>query len=173
MKTLRSTSVCASALVLALALLVPAAASAQQGTARVGTGRLVLVATNTYQFVRVTVGNPALVSPTPDGEPRDTPPFYLRLQGVDGDISSHTIDPGEAYTYTLDPRSVGRLVDPKTGLRHVPVHFEIVTDVVEGVPAPTPAVTIELVNVRTGAVESFHAFPGFTGGVYVAAGDVN
>jgi hypothetical protein len=36
-----------------------------------------------------------------------------------------------------------------------------------------PMFLIEILNKRTGKLESFHTFPGFAGGVSVAAGDVN
>ena len=38
---------------------------------------------------------------------------------------------------------------------------------------PHPVLLIELLNRKTGKLESFHSFPGFAGGVFVATGDVN
>jgi hypothetical protein len=40
----------------------------------------------------------------------------------------------------------------------------------DGVPAPKSAVTVELVNVRTREAQTMSVFPGFSGGVRVAAG---
>ena len=57
MKSLRTASCCASALVLVLSLFAPLPAAAQQPRlTRVGTGYLLLTAANTYQVVRVTIG---------------------------------------------------------------------------------------------------------------------
>ena len=57
-----------------------------------------------------------------------------------------TIGPGESYTYTLDPREVGVLVDPTTDLRHVRVSGRITAVVSDpGDPShPQPALLIEL-----------------------------
>ena len=172
MKSLRTASFCASALVLALSFVAPAPVSAQQPKlSKAGTGYLLLAAANAYQVVRVTVGNPTLVAPSEE-EALHLRPIFIDVVGVDGDVGA-SIEPGGSYTYTIDPRVSGRLVDPKTGLRHVPVHFEVDAEVEEGQKPPTPSITIEIVNSRTGEVQSFHAFPGFVGGVSVAAGDVN
>ena len=43
----------------------------------------------------------------------------------------------------------------------------------EGVPAPTPSVTIELVHARTGEVQSVQVFPGYTGTVRFTSSDPN
>ena len=167
METLRMTTA-ALTLVLGLALLAPATARAQEPIARVGTGPLILAAANTYQSVRVTVGYPALISPAPDGASTLPPTGTVTFFDGNG-VATVAIAPGDFFTYTIDPRVAGRLVDPKTGLRHVPVHFEFSTEAVEGIPAPTPSVTIELVHVRTGEVQSVHAFPGYTGVTHRAA----
>lgn len=171
MKCVRVISASVLALTVALALLAPAPAFGQHVKTFDGRGYAYLVPATATQLVRVTVANPHLLAPTDESEAQVD--FFLKLQGVDGDISSQTIDPGAAYTFTLDPRSVGRLVDPRTGLRHVTVSFRVEVEVLEGRPALQPAVTIELVNSRTGEIMSFYAFPGFTGGVRVAAADVN
>jgi hypothetical protein len=171
LKTVRVISAPALALVVALALLAPTPALGQHVKVFDGRAYGYLVPTAPNQLVRVTVANPHFVAPTDTSEAHVD--FYLKLDGVDGDISSHTVEPGGSYTYTLDPRSVGQLADPKSGLRHVPVRFRVEVEVLEGRPALQPTVLIEVVNARTGEVMSFHAFPGFTGGVYVAAGDVN
>ena len=172
MKTLRMTTAATLALVLGLALLAPAPARAQEPLARVGTGHLILAAANTYQFVRVTIGYPALISPAPNGASTLPPTGTVTFFDGNG-VATVAIAPGDFFTYTLDPRVAGRVVDPKTGLRHVPVHFEFVTEVVEGVPAPTPSVTIELVHVRTGEVQSVHVVPGYTGTVRFTSSDTN
>jgi hypothetical protein len=51
----------------------------------------------------------------------------------------------------------------------VRVSFHFTVDVLEGQSAPRPALTIEFLNRSSGKVESFVAFPGFTGGVFVAS----
>ena len=169
MKTLRMT---AAALVLGLALLAPAPAHAQGAPVRSGMGYQILTGSTAYQFVRVTIGYPALTSPAPNGASTLPPTGTVTFFDGNG-VATVALAPGDFFTYTIDPRVAGRLVDPKTGLRHVPVQFDFVTEVVEGVPAPTPSITIELVHARTGEVQSVHAFPGFTGGVRVAVGDVD
>lgn len=169
MKTLRTTI---AVLVLGLALHVPSTAFAQKPVVRVGTGTLILTSANTYQYVRVTIGFPALTS-----EPADTPeagvPTGTVTFTVDGTVMTHEVAAGGFFTYSLDPRVDGQLVDPRTGLRHVPVQFEFATEVVEGDPAPVPSVTIELVHVRTGEVQSVHVFPGYTGVTRVNGGVVH
>ena len=122
------------------------------------------------QEVRVTIGNPYLVAPTDAPDPQFA--IYIKFDGVDGSVT-RTVEPGATYTYTLDPEEAGVLVNPRTGLRHVKVSFRAETEAVEGRAAPQPAVTIELVHWKTGELHSFHAFPGFTGGVTVAASDLD
>ena len=126
-----------------------------------------LVPAAANQEVRVTVGNPYIVAPTDDPDPQFA--IYIRFDGVDGSVTQ-TVEPGATYTYTLNPEEAGVLVNPRTGLRHVKVSFRAETEAVEGRPVPQPAVTIELVHWKTGELHSFHAFPGFAGGVTVAAG---
>ena len=166
MKTFRTIS----ALALGFALLVPAPALAQHVRVFDGTTHAFVVPAAPNHEVRVTVHNPKLVAPI--GEDEAQVDFYLKLHGVDGDVT-HTIDPGAAYTFVIDPRSTGHVVDERTGLRHVPVSFHVEVEVIEGRRTPEPAVTIELVNTRTREAHTFVAYGGFTGGVYVASGDVN
>ena len=168
MKTIRTIS--ALALFAALAMLAPAPALGQHTWLLVGTDHGIWVPATDQQIVRVTVGNPQIVAPTDDSEAHVD--FFLKIQTVDGE-ATHTIDPGASYTFTLDPREVGVLLNPRTALRHVKVSFRVEAEVVEGRPAPQPSITIEIVNAKSGEVVSFDAFPGFTGGVFVAAGDVN
>ena len=150
------------ALVVGLAMLSATPAFAQGGVLYVATDVGVYVPATDQQILRVTIGNPNL--PAPSGD-RTLNSFVIAF---DRPIDPAKIGPGESFTYTLDPREVGA----RPGLRPVRVSFRVTTDVLEGQPAPQPALTIECLNRATGAVVSFHAFPGFTGGVYVAAGDL-
>ena len=150
------------ALVVGLAMLSATPAFAQSGRLYVATDVGVFVPATDEQILRVTIGNPNL----PAGD-RTLNSFVIEF---DRPIDPAKIAPGEAFTYTIDPREVGAL-DARPGLRPVRVSFRVTTDVLEGQSAPQPALTIERLNRMTGAVMSFHAFPGFTGGVYVASGD--
>lgn len=155
-------------LVVGLAALAPAPAYSQTGTVFLTTDAVIGVPATDQQLIRVTIGNPN----RPDSEVY-RPLQLLSLTGLA--IDPITIGPGESFTYTLDPREVGVLVDPNTGLRHVKVGGRIAGLAIDpsdpGVPHP--AFLIEILNRRTGKLESFHAFPGFGGGVSVAAGDVD
>ncbi len=159
------------ALVVGLALLAPAPALGQTGRLYLGTEVGVFVPATDQQLVRVTVGNPRFAAPTADPEP--LLPIFMEYEGIQGTVSRQTIEPGKTFTFMLDPREVGVTPDPNSGLRHVKVSFRVETEAVEGARAPQPSLTIEFLNRRTGKLESFHAFPGYTGGVYVAAGDVD
>jgi hypothetical protein len=155
------------ALVAGLAMLTPAPARGQSnGRLYVATDHGVYVPATDQQLVRVTIGNP--VQPDPAGD-RQLQSFVVQF---DRPVDPVTIGPGESFTYTLDPREAGVLVDPSTGLRHVRVSGRITAVVVDpSDSAPQPALLIELLNRRTGKLESFHAFPGFSGGVFVGSGD--
>ena len=150
------------ALVVGLAMLSATPAFAQGGVLYVATDVGVYVPATDQQMLRVTIGNPNLPAPTGD---RTLNSFVIAF---DRPVDPVTIGPGESFTYTLDPREVG----VRPGLRTVRVSFRVTTDVMEGQTAPQPALTIECLNRTTGVLMSFHAFPGFTGGVYVAAGDL-
>lgn len=158
------------ALVVGLATLAPAPASGQtnnQGRLIVAVDSVHIVPAADDQLVRVTIGNPN--RPDPAGD-RQLQSFVVEF---DRPVDPVTIGPGESFTYTLDPREVGLLVDPTTDLRHVRVSGRI-TAVVSDPSDPShaqPALLIEILNRRTGKLDSFHAFPGFTGGVFVASGD--
>ena len=131
----------------------------------------VVVPATDLQLLRVTLGNSHMPVPRDSPHWRESS-FTIEL---DGPATPVTIGPGESFTYTLDPREVGVLVDQNTGLRHVRVSGRITAVAVDpsDLNAPVPVLLVELLNRRTGKLESFHSFPGFTGGVYVAAGDVN
>ena len=74
----------------------------------------------------------------------------------------------------LDPRTDGKLVDPRWNLFHVPVRVEFEAETAEDRVALHPTITIEVLNARTGALASFYAYQGsYLGGVSVAAGDLN
>ena len=152
-------------LVVGLAMLAPAPASGQHTRLIFGSEAGIWVPATDQQIVRVTIGNPSLPGPAGDGHFRESS-FTIEL---DSPAAPVTIGPGESFTYTLDPREVGVVVDPNTGLRHVLVSFRFETETVEGSRAPQPSLTIEIVNARTRKLDSFHAFPGFSGGVFVAS----
>jgi hypothetical protein len=173
MKVVRSSLVSTLALIVGLAVLAPVAAHAQlNGNLQIAQSYYgAAVPATDQQQVRVTVGNPSSAAPTDTSD--DDIVIIVAAPGSPGGHVKQTIDPGASYTYTLDPREVGQLVDPRWGLFHVPVRFQIEAETVEGRPAPQPSITIEVVHAKTGEVQSFLAFPGFTGGVYVATGDVN
>jgi hypothetical protein len=156
------------ALVACLAALAPAVAFGQTGNLILTTDVVIGVPVADQQLLRVTIGNPNRPDPDINGNLQ-----ILDLTGVA--IDPITIGPGESFTYTLDPREVGVLVDPGTGLRHVKVGGRIGGVAIDpsDPTGPHPAFLIEMLNRRTGKLESFHAYPGFGGGVYVAAGDLN
>ena len=149
-------------LAIALALLLPLPAFAQHTRLIFATDHGIYVSATDQQLVRVTIGNPRHADPT--AGPRSSDGCVVTF---DRPVDPVTIEPGDFSTYTLDPREVGAVVDARSGLRHVRVAFRLTCEVSEGEPMPTPAITIEVVNARTGRVESFQAFPGFTGGVFV------
>ena len=152
------------ALVAGLAILAPAPAFGQSGRLYVATDVGVFVPATGEQQVRVTIGNPNRPDPAVD---RQLHSFVVEF---DRPVDPVTIGPGESFTYTLDPLEAGVLVDPNTGLRHVRVSGRI-TAVASDPSDPNAVFLIELLNRKTGKLESFHAFPGFSGGVVVASGD--
>jgi hypothetical protein len=168
MKILRL-SAPALAIVLGLALIAPASALGQNNLRQLGIGvhNFVVPATGDQQ-IRVTVGDPSA------GNSIDGSGELVIIVGAGpgGGHVRHRLEPGATYTFTLDPSAAGRLVDPRRGTFHVPVRFEVEAETVDGRPAPRPSVTIEVVEARTGALQTAYVFPGFTGGVRVAAADL-
>ena len=163
---IRTISAHVLALVAGLGMLAPAPASGQSGgRIYVATEVGVYVPATDEQIVRVTLGNPNL--PDPSGD-RELQSFVVTF---DRPVDPVTIGPGESFTYTLDPREVGVLVDATTGLRHVRVSGRITAVAVDPSDPQTAAISIELVNRRTGKIDSFISFPGFSGGVTVASGN--
>lgn len=155
-------------LVVGLATLAPASTFGQTGSVLLSSDVVIGVPATDQQLIRVTFGNPSRSDSAVDGNLQ-----ILDLTSVV--VDPVTLRPGESYTYTLDPREVGVLVDPKTGLRHVRVGGRIAGLAIDPSDpiAPQPVLLIELLNRRTGKLESFHSFPGFAGGVTIAAGDMN
>jgi hypothetical protein len=123
----------------------------------------VFVPATDQQLDRVPIGNPNRPDPAVAGG------TYL-VSVTDLIIDPVTIGPGESFTYTLDPREAGVLVDLNTGLRHVRVGARITAIAIDPSDrsAPQPVLLIEILNRRTGKLKSFHSFPGFSGGVRVA-----
>jgi hypothetical protein len=160
---IRKISVPVLALVLGLAMLAPASALGQSGVLYVATDVGVFVPATDQQLVRVTIGNPNLPDAAINGNLQ-----ILDLTNVA--IDPVTIGPGESFTYTLDPREAGVLVDPNTGLRHVRVSGRIGGLAIDPSDprGPQPMLLIEILNRKTSKLESFFAFPGFNGGVRVA-----
>ena len=156
------------ALVVGLATLAPAPAFGQTGNILLTTDVVIGVPATNEQIVRVTFANPNRPDPAVD-----LPAQTYIVSVTDLVIDPVTIGPGESFTYTLDPSEVGVLVDTRTGLRHVRVSARITAIAIDpsDPSAPNPALLVELLNRRTGKLESFHAVPGFSGGVFVASGD--
>lgn len=155
--TFRMISLHVLALVVGLAMLASTPALAQSGRLYVATDVGVFVPATDQQIVRVTIGNPNQPDAGRDGN--------LQISDLTGvAIDPVTIGPGESFTYTLDPRETGVLVDATTGLRHVRVSGRITAVVSDpSDKAPQPALTIEILNRRNGQLASFLAFPGFAG----------
>jgi hypothetical protein len=173
MKIARTIQAPALALVACLTLLAPAPARAQQGgTIYVGTDHGVYVPATDSQQIRVTVRIKTFLAPS-DTTSVSSGRYLLDYVDVKGESQQATIESGAAFTYIVDPVVSGVVIDPRTRLRHVNVSFRITSEVAEGQRAPQPSITIEILDRRSGEVASFLAFPGFTGGVTVAAGDVN
>jgi hypothetical protein len=168
MKLVRKVSVIALAFMAAMITLSPTPAFGQHTRLIFATDHGIWVPATDQQIIRVTVGNPYPANDTASLE-RNT----IELTRVKGDPARCRIAPGEAYTFTIDPRTTSQVVNSRTGLRLVEVTFRVESECAEDRPAPHPSITIELVHARTGDVESFQSFPGFTGGVRVATGDNN
>jgi hypothetical protein len=148
MKTLRSISSVAFALALGLAGFGPTPALAQHIRVFSGSYNFTLSAAPD-QDVRVTVLNPKFVAPA--GDPVPLMPIYMDIQGVDATVqASPQIEPGAAYSFVIDPRTSGTVIDPRYGTRRVVVSFQIIGSGPDGATPPAPGVTVELVNRRTG-----------------------
>jgi hypothetical protein len=160
-------SVRSLALVLGLALLAPTSAFGQNNIKQLGLAVHNIPATGDQQL-RVTAGNPSAGGAI-DGS-GEIVIIVAAGPGGTGHVR-RTLDPGASFTYTLDPRTVGQLIDPRWDVYHVPVRVWVEAQVVDGRPAPQPSITIEVVRARTGVVQSVHIAPGFAGGVPVAAAD--
>jgi hypothetical protein len=171
MKTIRLFSVSMLALVLVFAPLAPASARAQSGKLFSGRVHTFVCPADTNHEVRTTISAPD--SQFQADARAAVPSFYLRLHGVDGDVT-HVIEPGASFTFTIDPRSAGHVVDERSGLRHVRVEFYLEVEVIDRQPTPQAAITIELVNKRTREVVSFQAYEGgYVGTVQFGSSDPN
>ena len=138
---------------LGLALLAPAPARAQDQGEPIEVRSWSYAASSTAgqgQLFRVTVLNPKLIAA--EGEPVPAQvDYYLKVQGIDGEAR---IAPGEAHTFTIDPRVCGELIDPRTGARRVIVDLRVEARVPPDAPAAAPVATVDLVNAGTGKVEA-------------------
>src|SRR5262245_8316792 len=133
MKNVRTLSTATLALAVSLVLLAPAPAFGQHVKVFDGRGYGYLIPAAPGQEIRVTVGNPFVVDPNdPDAH---AVPFYLKLQGVDGE-ATHTIEPGAAYTFTIDPRTASVAPPQHSTVRTVTVSFSTVVEIDEGSPSP-------------------------------------
>ena len=163
---LRLISLAVLALAVGLAMLFPTPAVAQHTRLIFGDDHGIFVPATDQQIIRVTIGNPNL--PAPAASDRQLNAFVIQF---DRPIDPVTIGPGESFTYTLDPREVGVAVPQRSLVRNVRVSFRFNVELLEGQSAPRPTLTVEILNRKTGATDSFLAFPGFAGGVYVGSGD--
>lgn len=156
------------ALVVGFALFASEPAIAQTGTVLLDSSSVIGVPATDQQLIRVTVGNPRRSSSGLDGNLQISDLTSVAVDPV-------TIKPGESFMYTLDPRDVGVIVDPNSNLRHVRVGIGVSGMVVDPSDPNSlrPVILLEFLNRNTGKLESFRTFPGFSGGVTVAAGDVN
>ena len=153
------------ALVLGLALLAPASAFGQNNIKQLIIAAHNIPATGAQQ-IRVTAGNVS------GGGAIDGSGEIVIIVGAGAGGTGHvrrTLDPGASYTYTLDPRTVGQLVDPRWDLFHVPVLVWVEAESGDSRPEPQPAITIEVVHARTGVVQSVQIFSGSAGKVVTAA----
>jgi hypothetical protein len=136
-----------------LAVLAPATASAQGPGEPMEVRRWSYATSSTAgkdQLFRVTVLNPKLIAA--EGEPVPAQvDYFLRLQGIDGEA---TIAPGEAYTFTIDPRLCGELIDPRTGARRVILDLRVEARVPFDAQLVPPVATVDLVNAGSGRVEA-------------------
>jgi hypothetical protein len=142
MKALRKLSIQAATFALALGLLGAAPARAQHVRAFDGTTHSFAINASPQQDVRVTLVVPELVAP-PETSAAHVD-YYLKLHGVDGD--SVSIRPGTAYSFTIDPRTAGEVIDARSGLRRVVVSYSVFRPVVDDAPLPAPGTTVELVS---------------------------
>lgn len=171
MKSNRLLSVSVLALALGLGFHSPATANAQQ--ARVVTTKIhtYICPADVSHEVRTTISAPDFQFQS--GASEAEIPYYITIRTLDGDVT-HVLEPGGSFSFTIDPRSVGQVVDERTGLRHVRVELMLQAEVIEGQPVPEAAVTIEIVNRRTREVKSFQAYAGgYTGTVQFSSGDTN
>lgn len=160
MKTVRMLSAQVSALVLGFVLLAPSPAGAQHVRVFSGASYDFAVTAAPNEEVRVTILNPQPADPSAAGH--GNVEFIWKIEvgePADGVPGLTTVEPGEARTFALDPRACGQLLGGRTGLRRVVVSFDLRPELVDDVPQPPPAVTVEIVDLRTGETRTALLLP--------------
>jgi hypothetical protein len=122
--------------------------------------RLPLVMTVSYNFSLLAAPNEAVyitvLNPAADrnGTSHGNVEFEWKVEegeSSDPEPGLTTIVPGEARSFMLDPRACGTPLDAGSGVRRMIVDFDLRLTHGEGVEATDPAVSVELVDRRTGA----------------------
>ena len=150
MKTVRKISVQVSMLVLGFVLLAPAPAGAQHVRVFDGSGYDFAVTLAPNEEVRVTVVNPAPIDPA---RSHGNVEFEWKVEegeSADGIPGLTTVKPSEARTFVLNPWPSGQPISGRTDLRRVVVSFELRAEIVEDIPTPSSAVSVEIVDLKTG-----------------------
>ena len=117
--TARDISACVSTLILGCVLVAPTPAHAQRGHVFTLTRHYdAAVTASPNEMVHVTIVNP---KPDPAAGVGGNVEFEWKVEegeSSEGELG-FTIEPGEARTFTLDPRAGGQPLDGRSGLRRV------------------------------------------------------
>ncbi len=126
------------------------------------------------QTLRISAGN---LSTSKEGSEQVR--AQVKLYDAQGNVLALSeeveLRPGQFRTFDFNRDDLLVAGEPGTGRLQVRAGIGILKSLDGGATWPNSIpVSIEVVDNRTGkTVSSFVAFPGFTGGVFVAAGDVN